>query len=506
MITLYDSSPPTAVPYGRATFSAAVVVALLAVWRIVTVAQDHLAATYDLSYEGPQIRSIALFANGTNPYSADVYNDVPFTITFYPPLYPLLVSVLPLHSNVFVTGRVVSLFCMLVAGCCILVTGHRTAAWPILSCACFFLLWPVSTNSAFVKCDSMALAFAACSIAVLQSHQNAHRVVGAAFLAVMAMATKQSYISAGVSGFVFLLAEDRRRAVEYLATVILCAGSLAAAATASYGNGLWTAISIFSTNAVNMATAMDVLLAAMCQPLFVVLIGLALIAIVLQIKRKGAFRHAVTCLPALYAFCAFAVALLTLGKEGSSTNYLLEPALGVAMTLARRYGSAADVGWPVFKGFLAPLLLAGCAIWDTTACDQSSYNLCRLPVNKGGRDLVQQRRTAVTTLAGDSPAILNLAWASLTAELPGEVSLSDPFGQLLLYESSALEIHPLVASVDRAYYDIIVIYPQIADRFLSSGSPVGQLGDALRRRYRPAGLHCDVFCWIPARKPGHMPR
>jgi hypothetical protein len=46
--------------------------------------------------------------------------------------------------------------------------------------------------------------------------------------------------------------------------------------------------------------------------------------------------------------------------------------------------------------------------------------------------------------------------------------------------------------------DLIVIYPGIADRFLSSPSPVGRVGSALRRRYQSAGLKEDVFCWIPA--------
>jgi hypothetical protein len=501
MIKPSDSFLLSSVSYRRLTVSATVWIALLAAWRIVTVAGDHLTATYDLSYEGPQIRSIQLFAAGTNPYAADVYNDVPFTITFYPPLYPWLVSFLPPGENVFVTGRIVSLCFMLAAGGCILAVGRHTIQWSILACASFFMLWPVSTNAAFVKCDSMALAFSAASVAILQRCRKPPGVVAAGFLAGMAMAAKQSYISASLAGFLFLCMADRRRAVDYLVAVTATATGIGLAATAAYGGGMWVAVSSFSVNTVSMQTAISVLLAGLCQPLFVVLIGLVCLSLAPTRTQTMAALDGQNCLATLYAFVATVVALLTVGKEGSSTNYLLEPALGLAMTLATRYGTAAAVSCPSFRDFVGPMLIVGCGIWDTVAANRSAYNLCHLSANKERGDLVVRRRTAINQLAGDSPAVLNLAWASLTAELPGEVSLSDPFGQLLLYESSSLDVRPLVASVDRTYYDLIVIYPGIADRFLSSNSPVGQVGDALRRRYRPAGLHCDVFCWVPERTP-----
>ncbi len=501
MITPSDSFPFSALSYRRLTVTATVLMTLLAAWRIVTVAGDHLAANYDLSYEGPQIRSIQLFATGTNPYAADVYNNIPFTITFYPPLYPWLVSFLPLGRNVFFTGRIVSLCFMLAAGCCILAVRRHTSPWSVLACASFFMLWPVSTNTAFVKCDSMALAFSAASIAILQRRPQPTGVVAAGFLAIMAMAAKQSYISASLAGFLFLCMLDRRRTVEYLAAVLATAAGISLATTAAYGGGMWVAVSSFSVNTVSVETAISVLLAGLCQPLFVVFIGLVCLPLAPARTQSLAAFAGQNRLPTLYALCATIVALLTVGKEGSSTNYLLEPALGLAMTLANRYGALPAVSWPSFRGLVALMLIVGCGIWDTAGANPSAYNLCHLPVNKEGGDLVVRRSAAIDQLAGDNPAVLNLAWASLTAELPGEVSLSDPFGQLLLYESSSLDIRPLVASVDRAYYDLIVIYPGIADRFLSSSSPVGQLGDALRRRYRPAGLHCDVFCWIPERVP-----
>ena len=482
----------------HATLSITVMLIGFAVWRILTVARDQLAAEYDLSYEGPQVRSIALFASDGNPYSKEVYNDVPFVITFYPPLYPLLVALFPAHGNVFLIGRIVSLCCMLVAGCCIVASTRGLTTWSFLTCASFFLLWPVSTNAAFVKCDSLALALSAASIVILQHRRTCAGVCGAAVLAVMAIAAKQSFVSALIAGFLFLWKTDNRAARAYAAAILCSATAAGTAASMAYGEGFWRAVTSFSTNAVTPAAAVHVLLAGLCQPMLLALIGIACTSAIPVRKQLLSFNTTHVSLPALYAVCSFVIALLTLGKEGSSTNYLLEPAVALCMTLANRRDTTGVVGQKDMSGLLASLLLVCCAFWDTVACDRSAYNLTHLPANRGAAELVVRRRSAIAALAGERPKILNLAWASLTAELPGEVSLSDPFGQLLLYEAASLDVDPLVDSIHRTYYDLIVIYPGIADRFLSSPSPVGRLGDALRRRYRPAGLKEDVFCWIPA--------
>jgi len=139
MITL----PATATRPGSASLLTvtvlAVLVSVMACHRIVSVARNQLPARHDLAYEGPQVATIQLLRQGVNPYSPEVFNEIPFTMTFYTPLYHGVVALLPESRNIFLLGRIVSLGCMACAGCCIVLFGRPDGrAWALLAAACFF--------------------------------------------------------------------------------------------------------------------------------------------------------------------------------------------------------------------------------------------------------------------------------------------------------------------------------------------------------------------------------
>jgi len=105
----------------------ALLVSTIAAERMATVARDRLAAPYGLASEGPQLASIGVIRSGLNPYSPEVFNDYPFVLTFYTPLYYYTVNTLAGQSNLMLFARATSLVCMIVAGSVPLLVSHRRA-------------------------------------------------------------------------------------------------------------------------------------------------------------------------------------------------------------------------------------------------------------------------------------------------------------------------------------------------------------------------------------------
>jgi len=132
----------------------ALIVAVIAVDRMVSVSRAQLAAPYDLASEGPQLASIEVIRSGLNPYSLEVFDDYPFVLTFYTPLFYYVVNAFAGQSPPVFAARVTSLTCMIAAGLFpILLSLRRSLITGALASAVFFLFWPVTINAAFAKID-----------------------------------------------------------------------------------------------------------------------------------------------------------------------------------------------------------------------------------------------------------------------------------------------------------------------------------------------------------------
>jgi hypothetical protein len=182
-----------------------------------TVALEQLTAPYDLASEGPQLATIGVIRSGLNPYSPEVFNDYPFVLTFYTPLYYYVVNALAGKSDLVFTARATSLVCMIAAGCIpLLVARQRLPILGILATSVFFLFWPVTINAEFAKNDSMAILFGALAVWSAWRFPSSGGTIVSAALGLVSFMAKQSFVTALISIAIYLAITDRRRLVIFL--------------------------------------------------------------------------------------------------------------------------------------------------------------------------------------------------------------------------------------------------------------------------------------------------
>ena len=297
----------------------------------------HMAAPYPFqlnSGEGPVLLELTELALGGNIY---VPGTEVFRATIYGPLYYLTGSLLwwsEPHS--FFPMRAFSLTCIvLILILCFLVL-HR-ATGNLRHAALFALFVPLSPVvhlwGIYMKPDTMAMLFSLLGLYLCLRFERRGFLYAAPVFA-LAFFTKQSFLAAPASVFLFLAFRDRVRAVQFAALlgvlvvlgvlffefVVFSEGEffthfiLYNASTFGKGRYLAGAIAIFSTLLVFVLA-----LAALLRPSF----------------RENVFPT--------YLVVATVVAFVSIGKDESDINYYLEPwtagciVLGVASALRRKW-------------------------------------------------------------------------------------------------------------------------------------------------------------------------
>jgi hypothetical protein len=101
--------------------------------------------------------------------------------------------------------------------------------------------------------DPLAVALSGLCLLALR-RPTPRRVELAAVLAVLAVATKQTYLAAGAAGALYLLLRDRRLALRYLLVGSGAAAALAGLATLIWGQGFWFSILVLRDSPVSFAT------------------------------------------------------------------------------------------------------------------------------------------------------------------------------------------------------------------------------------------------------------
>ncbi len=161
-------------------------------WRFAQVAYDQLTFPFDLCFETPNLATIKAIKDGSNPYSPEVYDALPFVFTIYTPLYHYLVALLPIEdSNPFFGGRLVSCICVLACGLLSLFVHRNGRGKSLTACVLPFLVfsfWPLMKNAAFLKNDPLALLLSSGAVASL-SFATRGRALMACGLCLLAVAS-----------------------------------------------------------------------------------------------------------------------------------------------------------------------------------------------------------------------------------------------------------------------------------------------------------------------------
>jgi hypothetical protein len=454
--------------------------AAASLWRALGVAMDQLAAPFDLVYETPNLRTIELLAAGRNIYAADIYAQPPFWLTIYTPAYHWLVSRLPASAeNPFLTGRLVAMTCMLLAASTVFAVAKRAAWAAALGVGAFFLIHPVVSNTAFLKNDSLGLLLSALCVVILGETRRSPRWLALASLcAALAFFTKQSFVAAGLAGFVFLWFAERRRAIAFAALTGAWLTAGLALLRIAWGPDVWFCL----FEAVRVPATWDhfraVALQLVPQLALAVVLGLAIAEVARAASSDGVRSLTASPYP-LYIAAAASVLLATLGKAGSATHYAFETALAALLWLAwsaRRLTS---------RGALPRRAWAGVAL----LCGAAGADLAWTPLREISFTDPAARirtRTALDAIASEirrggapQPEILNLANARVSYPLPGRISISDPYLYALLWRSGQLDPAPVAAALrERAFDGVLTLRNGLA----GGGDP--DVERALRANYR----------------------
>jgi hypothetical protein len=147
---------------------------------------------------------------------------------------------------------------------------------------------------------------------------------------------------------------------------------------------------------------------------------------------------------------------------------------------------------PMLFGITAAVL-AIAAMFDAVVVHPGHFDLTRASFNEDRSRLMQERASLLRATAGRKPRVLNLGNAQHTFELPGRISLSDPYCQLLIYRSGGLSIDTLIAAVERQQFDVVVSSPGRVRWLAEERNNLTALLDAASRNYPVWRQHAGIL-------------
>jgi hypothetical protein len=409
-----------------------------------------LAFPYPLDYgEGPLLDQTLRLAAGENIYKND-FSIPPYTISNYPPLFPLLqVPFARLFGPAFWYGRLISVLGQLLTAVFIGLALHRLSGDPVAAAAggLVFLAFPFGQFwSLFNRIDLLALALSwAALFVVVRWRDRRWGIPAGAALLVLAIYTRQSYaLAAPFGAFAWLLAARRARQAFELA--LLAGGA---------GLGLFLALNLLTRGGffLNTVTAnvnpfsWDTVRWRMEEVFDHTYLLLLVIGVFLLAERfTGRTRTWPLALPYLAAAAASA---LTIGKDGSHVNYLLELAAGLA------FAAGAGLAWAGRYRWGQALVVAALAaqIWLLNGWVQADYAgqiTGRVEQERAVAALFRAVREAEGTVLADE--FMGLG------PLAGKRLYFQPFEFKMLAEGGLWDETDFIHAIERGEFDLILMY------------------------------------------------
>ena len=433
-----------------------------------------IAFPYSMDYgEGPLLAQTRALGSRENIYRADLTSP-PYTISNYPPLYPLVLSpVSRIAGPAFWYGRLLSWLSIAAAATLIglivhALTRDRLAA--VIGGLSLLAFPPASYWAGLYRVDAFALALSLGGLYVCVRGADAPRAIPlAAVLLTAAIFTRQSYgVAAPLAAACWLLAIGRgRRALSLV-------GLVGAFGAALFAGLEWLTRGGFSFNIVtaNLNEYQPGLLTRQLAEVWA-LMPIVLTAAGLFLILAGVLRVASWRLVAPYLIGA-AISGLTIGKVGSNVNYLLEPGAAVALAIG------ALVAWlGPRRGLTAAvaLLLALDVGLMVLASPYRAVTYTRLRQSEDARKLERLVREAGGVVLADEDMGL-LARAGLPIYF-------QPFEMTQLARAGRWDQRPLLGDLERQAFAMILIYA-IPEVPLHRDRWTDEMLAAIERRYAVA--------------------
>ena len=469
-----------------------------ALLRLTLVSADQLTAPYDLSFESPNLSTVKAIRAGENVYAESMYDDMPFNITIYTPLYHFLVALFPVpDQNPFFSGRLAALLFMLAAAGSTFFVARRTGtlAFAALAAGAFFLVRPMVSNAAYLKNDTMALAAAAAAVVVAAgARRRRSRVVLCACLCAVALGAKQSFVSPAIACSGFFLMQEPKCALLFAG--LLGGAGVAGLATARvlWGPGFWFSVVTAVRNPMDWGQLPSAWRAMGAQPVFCFIVAASLVVLATSLRQggKNAFRGSPF---ALYTVVAWTLCTLTLPKLGSALNYFLEPVLASCLMLthtARTWSERRPVDWRVLVPVALLCLLAVVELsYDNRKLDVSFLNP---KIERKYLAFHHAARNKGRELGGQHAKVLNLLAPRVRYEFADQAYLNDPYHYSLLWQDGKLSNRSLIAAIERRAFDLVLL-----PEYFAVPPPLEEVRQAVLRRYELKEVFARICLFV---RPG----
>ncbi len=463
-----------------------VAISILFLSRLFGVISDQLNAPFDLVFETPNLGVIKFIQDGGNPYNPDTYSKAPFIFTVYTPLYHYIVASLPtLDKNPYFTGRVVSMIAMFLSAFTLFfVTDNnkQTIILPLLAFGLFFSIWPVLSNTAFLKNDPLALLFSASAIVIIYNHQSKLSIITASIFCILSILSKQSYISAFTTCFIYLLITNRRNFYIFLLSTLILSISFILMASIYWGNGFW-----FCTISALQQDITFQQIAFACkqmfkQPIYCFISGLTFLTLVPY--RKKNIIHIFKESPyLLFVIISFFTLLLTIGKTGSSTNYFFEFTLSQLMWIIFVLGDKSLSFFFKPIPIIAITTLVICSISEVTITKKSNYSFINQGTILQKKKMYDRMKKTVSSFGIENPLILDIVDHRHLSSLTNKIAFNDPYHYKLIWQYGILDYHFFIESLNNQFFDIIML-PERRDLLNILKKPYDEIIDTIFKYYR----------------------
>jgi hypothetical protein len=444
--------------------------------RFFEVTAEHLTTPYDLKIESHNLATIKALKGGQPIYDRNFFEDIPFIITIYNPVYFLLVATLPQHvSNPFFTGRLVSLISTVLVLLLLFLPGHQNNCRHMWFLPLFAVVWLLSLpifveSAAYLHPDILALFLAGAAIVIIQESPRFLTVITSSFLASLAFATKQNFVCASLASFTFLLFLDRRKATVYAGASAVFLGSFFLIVPEILGKGYWfsTFFSVLRHPAF-LTLTIQRLFELFMQPMFGLLaasIGLTLIYVALK------HRQVFTDNPyLLYLEIAGFVPLVGLGKIGSEVSYYLEFMLASLLWLVfftRRF--LPELSQRHWITFLVCFVIS--FFLDLNLTDRSGYVLTEHPNNRYFQsNVAEQIKAEIKALDPPNENFLVINTHAL-CPLFQKAHFNDPYNYWLMWNYHIIKPDSMIKAIESKYFSVIMYAPENNPHHIPAMNPI----------------------------------
>ena len=488
-----DSNPST----GNIYIYIYIIIACIFLARLFVVVYDHLGAPFDLFFESPNLSTIKLIKAGKNPYDQDIYSNLPLNITLYTPLYHYITSVLPiLEGNPFFFGRIVSLLSMFIASFVLFFVNKKTQikALPFIAISIFFSFWPVSLNTAFLKNDPMALLFSVYAVLLVSNSKNSSSIVLSALCCVLALATKQSYISSSIACLIYLFLSNRRYFYMFLISISVFSIIFVSIAMFAWGTGFWFSTVFALRQEIIYRFGYLIFKHLLKQPLFCFLIGLNFFIFLNYIKKSP--KKILTESPYfIYVMVSGCILVLTIGKRGASSNYFIEFYLSQLMWIIFAFKNTDYVSLKRPAFYAVTGIFALCSIGEIKFARTIDYSFANQKFISTQNDYYKIMTKEIESFGIRKPILLDIMTHLHVYSISDNLHLNDPYLYNLLWEDKILSYKPLLISIKEGYFDIIMLPSNIIYKNQLNG-PRKIIVNEILRHYRLEKIGFDYIYYI----------